>query len=111
MKLTEFETHIKRERLIDWINQIDEVGLDELIEEYLQIMKKVIAVYALIALSSCSYNPKPIEKYKGKGYVITKIQEDFTRNKVLQLKNIDNIISVTILPFDAKNLKVGDSLK
>lgn len=35
MKLTEFETYIKRERLIDWINQMDEVGLDELIEEYL----------------------------------------------------------------------------
>lgn len=26
----------KRERLIDWINQMDEVGLDELIEEYLE---------------------------------------------------------------------------
>ena len=35
MNYTEFEIHIKRERLIDWINQIDEIGLDELIEEYL----------------------------------------------------------------------------
>ena len=25
----------KRERLIDWITQMDEVGLDELIDEYL----------------------------------------------------------------------------
>lgn len=25
----------KRERLIDWIEQMDEVGLDELIDEYL----------------------------------------------------------------------------
>jgi hypothetical protein len=25
----------KRELLIDWINQMDEIGLDELIEEYL----------------------------------------------------------------------------
>ena len=25
----------KREVLIDWINQMDEIGLDELIEEYL----------------------------------------------------------------------------
>lgn len=25
----------KREKLIDWINQMDEIGLDELIEEYL----------------------------------------------------------------------------
>lgn len=74
-------------------------------------MKRVITVLTLITLSSCSHNPKPIEKYKGKGYVITKIEEDFVRNKVLQLKNIDNIISVTFLPFDARNLKVGDSLK
>ena len=35
LKLTDLEKHIKRERLIDWINQMDEVGLDELIEEYL----------------------------------------------------------------------------
>ena len=35
MNYTESEIHIKRERLIDWINQMDEVGLDELIEEYL----------------------------------------------------------------------------
>ena len=35
MNYTEFEILIKRERLIDWINQIDEIGLDELIEEYL----------------------------------------------------------------------------
>ena len=35
MKYTESEIDIKRERLIDWINQMDEVGLDELIEEYL----------------------------------------------------------------------------
>jgi hypothetical protein len=26
----------KRTRLIDWINQMDEQGLDELIEEYLE---------------------------------------------------------------------------
>jgi hypothetical protein len=32
MELTELE---KREKLIDWINQMDEIGLDELIEEYL----------------------------------------------------------------------------
>ena len=35
MNYTESEIDIKRERLIDWINQMDEVGLDELIEEYL----------------------------------------------------------------------------
>ena len=74
-------------------------------------LKRIITVLTLIILSSCSHNPEPIEKYKGKGYVITKIEENFTRDKVLQLKNIDNIISVTVLPFDAKNLKVGDSLK
>ena len=35
MNYTESEIDIKRERLIDWINQMDEIGLDELIEEYL----------------------------------------------------------------------------
>ena len=35
MKSKDLEEHIKRERLIDWINQMDEIGLDELIEEYL----------------------------------------------------------------------------
>jgi len=29
------ELEEKRARLIDWINQMDEIGLDELIEEYL----------------------------------------------------------------------------
>lgn len=33
MELSEAE---KREKLIDWINQMDEIGLDELIEEYLE---------------------------------------------------------------------------
>ena len=35
MNYTESEIDIKRERLIDWINQMDEIVLDELIEEYL----------------------------------------------------------------------------
>lgn len=35
MNATGLEIHIKRERLIDWINQMDEQALDELIEEYL----------------------------------------------------------------------------
>ena len=56
MKLTEFEILIKRERLIDWINQMDEVGLDELIEEYLQIMTVLdlilLAVSLLIVFSA-----------------------------------------------------------
>lgn len=33
MELTGLE---KREKLIDWINQMDEIGLDELIKEYLE---------------------------------------------------------------------------
>lgn len=35
MNLSELELHVKKELLIDWINQMDEIGLDELIEEYL----------------------------------------------------------------------------
>lgn len=74
-------------------------------------MKRIVTVLAMVILSSCSFSPKPIEKYKGKGYVITRIGDDFAGNKVLQLKNIDIISSVTVLPFDLQNLKVGDSLK
>lgn len=74
-------------------------------------MKRIIIVLVIVVLSSCSYNPTPIEKYKGKGYVITRIETNIAGNKVLQLKNIDIISSVTVLPFDAQNLKVGDSLK
>lgn len=73
-------------------------------------MKKLITLIILL-LVSCSHNPKPIEKYKGKGYVITRIRGNFATDKVLQLKNPDNIIEITVLPFDAENLKVGDSLK
>lgn len=74
-------------------------------------MKRIITVLAIVILSSCSFNPKPIEKYKGKGYVITRIENNFSKNKVLQLKNANGIIEATVLPFDAQNLKVGDSLK
>ena len=56
MNYTESEIDIKRERLIDWINQMDEVGLDELIEEYLQIMTVLelilLAVSFLIVFSA-----------------------------------------------------------
>ena len=50
MKLTDLEIHIKRERLIDWINQMDEVGLDELIEEYLQIMTVLELILLVVSL-------------------------------------------------------------
>ena len=56
MKSKDLEEHIKRERLIDWINQMDEVGLDELIEEYLQVMTVLdlilLAVSLLIVFSA-----------------------------------------------------------
>lgn len=58
MKLTDLEEHIKRERLIDWINQIDEVGLDELIEEYLQIMKTYRIKQEVYKDGSIKYYPQ-----------------------------------------------------
>ena len=74
-------------------------------------MKKIIIMLVTTLLVGCSLNPKPIERYKGKGYVVTRISNDFASNRVLQLKNESVIIEATVLFFDAQNLKVGDSLK
>ena len=53
MNYTESEIDIKRERLIDWINQMDEVGLDELIEEYLQIMTVLELILLAVSFFFC----------------------------------------------------------
>lgn len=73
-------------------------------------MKKLIILMSLL-LISCSDNPQPIEKYEGKGYVVAMIGANYGNTQIIQLKSKDTIIIVTILCFDAKNLKVGDSLK
>lgn len=55
---------------------------------------------------------QPIEKYGGSKYVISKIQgTDWCRLYNIQLKNKDTIFWVTVLEFDAKSIKVGDTIR
>ena len=67
-------------------------------------------------LVSCEkYYPQPIEKFKGKGYVIVEEPATFRERdfKVTQLKvkSQDTVKKIYVPHFDAKNLKVGDTIK
>jgi len=71
----------------------------------------ILSLLITLLLIGCSMEPHPIEKYKGKGYVIIDMGMDFSSNTVLQVKNSETITEITILQFDAKNYKVGDTIK
>jgi hypothetical protein len=54
----------------------------------------------------------PIEKYGGSIYVVSKIEgTDWGRLYNIQLKNKDTIFWATFLEFDAKSIKVGDTIR
>jgi len=76
-------------------------------------MKKLFLLLILFCSISCSFKEaKPIEKYQDKGYVLIETPLDWSSSKTyLLLKNADTIIEVAVPPFDALNLKVGDTLK
>jgi len=78
-------------------------------------MKKLFLFLVLFCafLMSCSFKePKPIEKYQDKGYVLIEAPIAWSPSKVtLILKNKDTIIEVAVPSFDALNLKIGDTLK
>lgn len=76
-------------------------------------MKKLFLILLCAIFVSCEYgNPKPIEKYQGKGLVLVEEPLEWNSNKtILTLKNSDSIFEIAVHPFDAKNLKVGDTLK
>jgi len=76
-------------------------------------MRKLFLLF-LISFSaiSCAEEPTPIEKYYGKGYVVLQEPYKYTSTVTkLRLKNPDTIFFVYVHEFDAKNLKVGDTLK
>lgn len=55
---------------------------------------------------------QPIEKYGGSKYVVSRIEgTDWGRLYNIQLKNKDTIFWITVLAFDAKNVKVGDTIR
>ena len=55
---------------------------------------------------------QPIEKYGGSKYVVSKIQgTEWGRLYNIQLKNRDTIFWATVLKFDAKSIKVGDTIR
>ena len=75
-------------------------------------MKQVLYLLLLFVITvSCRREVKPIEKFYNRGYVVVYIENYSELETNLQIKNTDSIKWITVLPFDAKNLKVGDSLK
>lgn len=73
-------------------------------------MKKLLSVLSLFFIFSCA-KTEPVEKYKNKGIVVIDVVKPFNPNKVyVSCKTKDSVFEIAIHPFDAKNLKVGDTL-
>ena len=77
-------------------------------------MKKLflfLVLFCTILMSCSSKEPKPIERYQDKGYVLVEEPSKWDQKTFLVLKNSDTIIEVVVPSFDALNLKIGDTLK
>jgi hypothetical protein len=74
-------------------------------------MKKVLLISSLFLLGSCK-KTEPIEKYKGKGIIIIEEPQRYYYDNIksVECKNKDSVFNILITDFDAKNLKVGDTL-
>ena len=75
--------------------------------------KIILLVSSLFLLGSCKEQKvQPIEKYRGKGIIM--VDEVFIynlgRRANLRVKNKDSVFEICVTPFDAKNLKIGDTL-
>lgn len=53
----------------------------------------------------------PIEKYGDSKYVVSNKKDTFWSDYNIQLKNKDTIFWITVLSFDGKNIKTGDTLR
>ena len=62
---------------------------------------------------SCRELAEPIEKYQNKGIILIEEQAytNLGRDAILRVKNKDSVFSIRVTTFDAKNLKVGDTIK
>ena len=78
-------------------------------------MRKISLILVSVLLFSCGHmnNAQPIEKYKGKGVVVIRepLNSSWTDNREVRCKTKDSIFDIEISAFDAKNLKVGDTIK
>ena len=79
----------------------------------LNSLKKLIILTAVsILFLSCANKPQPIEKYQGKGFVVINEPHRWDENLVEVIcKTKDSIFSIYLTSFDAKGLKVGDTIK
>jgi hypothetical protein len=77
-------------------------------------LKNLITICSLFLFFSCAEKKiEPIGKYKGKGLVVI---EDFRyvgvgQNTRVRVKSKDTVFYIYLPYFDAKNLKVGDTIK
>ncbi len=77
-------------------------------------MKKVIVILTVCLLAvSCNLKTEPIEKYRNKGIVVIESPQKYYNNntKSVRCKTKDSIFYIAISDFDARNLKVGDTIK
>ncbi len=76
-------------------------------------MRRLLLLFVFSFLAaSCERVVEPIEKYGRNRYVVTAVENAFRGDqKVLQLKNKDTIFWITVLNFDAQNIKIGDTIK
>lgn len=74
-------------------------------------MKKFGKILLLFLLCSCE-QPRPIEEYFDKGYVVVdKAGWDYNNSTYITVKNTEEIKSISVLKFDAVRFNVGDTLK
>ena len=79
-------------------------------------MKKLISLVVLgVLFVSCTEREltEPIEKYQNKGIILIEEQSytNLGRDAILRVKTKDSIFNIKVTTFDAKNLKVGDTIK
>ncbi len=71
-----------------------------------------VLLVAVFIFGCARSKTEPIEKYGGSKYVVSKIEgTDWGRLYNIQLKNKDTIFWGTVLEFDAKKIKVGDTIR
>ena len=71
-----------------------------------------VLLVAVFLVGCAKAKTQPIEKYGGSKYVVSKIQgTEWGRLYNIQLKNKDTIFWATVLEFDAKSIKVGDTIR